>query len=59
MTENKHIGSSFESFLESEGIFEEVDAAAQEAIIERLREKTMNPIGEAESKDSAKRPANK
>ena len=34
-TKNKHIGSSFESFLEEEGIFEEVNAAAIKAVIAR------------------------
>ena len=33
MRKNKHIGSSFESFLEEEGILEEVNAAAIKAVI--------------------------
>ncbi|MCL4361803.1 helix-turn-helix domain-containing protein [Candidatus Dependentiae bacterium] len=33
MKKNKHIGSSFDSFLEEEGILEEVNAAAIKAII--------------------------
>lgn len=33
MTKNKYIGSSFESFLEAEGIFEEVNAAAIKSVI--------------------------
>jgi antitoxin HicB len=35
MKKNKHIGSTFESFLEEEGIFEEVNVAAIKAIIAR------------------------
>lgn len=35
MKQNKHIGSSLESFLEEEGIFEEVNAAAVKAVIAR------------------------
>lgn len=35
MKRNKHIGSSLESFLEEEGIFEEVNAAAVKAVIAR------------------------
>ena len=39
MKNNKHIGSSFESFLEEEGIFEEVNVAAVKSVIARnLRE---------------------
>lgn len=33
MKKNKHIGSSFESFLEEEGILEEVNAAVIKSII--------------------------
>jgi antitoxin HicB len=33
MKKNKHIGSSFESFLEEEGILEEVNAAAIKTVI--------------------------
>jgi antitoxin HicB len=35
MKNKKHIGSSFESFLENENIFEEVNVAAVKAIIAR------------------------
>lgn len=35
MKKNKYIGSSFESFLEEEGIFEEVNVAAIKAVIAR------------------------
>ena len=35
MKNNKHIGSSFESFLEEEGIFEEVNVAAVESVLAR------------------------
>jgi antitoxin HicB len=35
MKKNKHIGSSFESFLEEEGILEEVNVAAIKAVIAR------------------------
>lgn len=35
MKNNKHIGSSFESFLEEAGILEEVNAAAVKAVIAR------------------------
>ena len=35
MKKNKHIGSSFEDFLESEGILEEVNVAAVKAVISR------------------------
>jgi len=35
MKRKKHIGSSFESFLEDEGIFEEVNVAAIKSIIAR------------------------
>lgn len=35
MKKNKYIGSSFESFLEEEAIFEEVNAAAIKAVIAR------------------------
>lgn len=35
MTKKKHIGSSFESFLEEEGILEEVNAAAIKTVIAR------------------------
>jgi antitoxin HicB len=35
MTKKKHIGSSFESFLEEEGILEEVNASALKAVIAR------------------------
>ena len=39
MKSNKHIGSSFESFLEEEGIFEEVNVAAIKSVIaHHLRE---------------------
>jgi len=37
MNNNKHIGSSFESFLEEEGILEEVTAAAIKRIIARRK----------------------
>jgi antitoxin HicB len=33
MKNRKHVGSSFESFLEEEGIFEEVNVAAIKAVI--------------------------
>lgn len=33
MKKNKHIGSSFESFLEEDGILEEVNAAAVKRVI--------------------------
>ena len=33
MKKNKHIGSSFESFLEEEGILEEVNAAVIKSVI--------------------------
>lgn len=33
MENNRHMGSSFESFLEEEGILDEVNAAAVKAII--------------------------
>lgn len=33
MVKNKHIGSSFESFLEEEGILEEINVAAVKAVI--------------------------
>ncbi len=35
MNKKKHIGSSFESFLEQEGILEEVNVAAVKAVISR------------------------
>ena len=35
MKKNKHIGSSFESFLEEAGILEEVNAAAVKTVIAR------------------------
>lgn len=35
MKKNKHLGSSFESFLEEEGILEEVNAAAIKSVIAR------------------------
>ena len=35
MKKNKHIGSSFDSFLEEAGILEEVNAAAVKAVIAR------------------------
>lgn len=35
MKKNKHIGSTFESFLEEAGILEEVNAAAVKAVIAR------------------------
>lgn len=41
MKKNKHIGSSFENFLEDEGIAEEVNAAAVKAIISRSLKKYM------------------
>jgi antitoxin HicB len=35
MKKKKHIGSSFESFLEEQGIFEEINVAAIKAVIAR------------------------
>lgn len=35
MKKNKHIGSSFENFLEEEGIFEEVNVAAVKSVLAR------------------------
>lgn len=39
MKRNKHIGSSFESFLEAQGILEEVNAAAIKAVASRKPQK--------------------
>jgi hypothetical protein len=41
MTKNKHIGSSFESFLEEAGILEEVNVAAIKAVIARSLQQHM------------------
>ncbi|MCX5925432.1 MAG: helix-turn-helix transcriptional regulator [Candidatus Dependentiae bacterium] len=35
MKKNQHIGSSFENFLESEGMLEEINVAAVKAVIAR------------------------
>ncbi|HEV2601133.1 MAG TPA: hypothetical protein VGT41_02440 [Candidatus Babeliales bacterium] len=44
MKKNKHIGSSFESFLEAEGILEEVSVAAVKAVIaQNLKNELINP----------------
>ena len=41
MSDNKHIGPSFDEFLEEEGILEEVEAAAIKRIIARKVEEAM------------------
>lgn len=44
MKNKKHIGSSFESFLEQEGILEEVNVAAIKAVIARNLKEYMNKM---------------
>lgn len=45
MKKNKHIGSSFESFLEQEGIMQEVHTAAIKAVIARNLQEYMKKEG--------------
>lgn len=45
MKQKKHIGSSFESFLEEENIFEEVNAAAIKSVIARNLENYIKKTG--------------
>lgn len=42
MKKNKHLGSTFESFLEEDGILEEVNAAAVKAVKELLYDDWLN-----------------
>ena len=42
MKKKKHIGSSFESFLEEEGMLEEVNVAAVKAVLARHLREHMN-----------------
>ncbi len=46
MVENKHLGSSFESFLEEEGISKEVNIGAIEKIAQLDREKLLDSVGD-------------
>lgn len=41
---NKHTGSTFESFLEEEGIFEEVHAAALKMIVDEHAQESTTKI---------------
>lgn len=45
MVENKHLGSSFESFLEEEGISKQVEAGAIEKIAQLDREQLLDSVG--------------
>ena len=50
MKKNKHIGSSFESFLEEEGILEEVNAAVVKRVIARhLKDNMKKKLGTSRS----------
>ena len=54
MTKNKHIGSSFESFLEEEGILEEINVAAIKAVIARNIKEYMRKMKLTQTEMAAK-----